>query len=536
MTQAYQLGDLGQLLTVDTVGNNITLAANSVVVGTAVINSTSFSGIANNTSFVGTVSAANVVSNAQLSANLSNYQTTAGLSNNVLTLTANNTNFVGTVSAANVVSNAQLTANLANYQTTAGLSNNIASYLPTYAGVVNASSHTVGTAFIANNSQLTITTPVSANGSVGNAGYVLTSNGATGSPYWAFASAGVNVAAQYTWTNTQTFTNTITFSTNILVGTTVNATSYNTGSGYGSATGGFIANSTVIAIGNSTVNVTINSTTSTATVNNASYLGGIAAASYVNTSGSYTLSGNLTFTGANIQFNSASLGNTATNYVNNYIIYTIVGNASYLRFYTYRFATGTDWTSASTRIQQRIDVTDQAYIEFNPNGYSYGVGLFNNTGKGLIVDTNGQPISTSNTFTIGTAAYHVANGNLGLGTSSPAATLDVVGTVNISKANTLQQTLTFNATQTWDTSLGQITTVTLTANVTFSAPSNLKVGTYILHIYQDSTGGRTATWNSIFKWPAGVAPVLTTNASAHDVLSFVSDGTNMYGSFLPNVK
>jgi len=273
MTQAYQLGDLGQLLTVDAVGNNITLAANSVGIG--------------------------------------NSAPTTRLSVNGTTYLQGNVTFTQ--------------------------------------GIVDST------------------------GSQGTAGQVLTSNG-SGNVYWSTVSGGgggsVNVAAQYTWTNTQTFTNTITFSGSI-VANTINATS-------------------------------------------------------------------------------------------------------------------------------------------------------------IVLSTN--------TLSIGTAAYHVANGNLGLGTSSPAATLDVVGTVNTSKANTLQQTLTFNATQTWDTSLGQIATVTLTANVTFSAPSNLKVGTYILHIYQDSTGGRTATWNSIFKWPAGVAPVLTTNASAHDVLSFVSDGTNLYGSFLPNVK
>jgi Chaperone of endosialidase len=179
MTQAYQLSDLGQLLTVDAVGNNITLAANSVVVGNSSVNAT-----INSTAFTGT---------------------------------ANNTNYVGTVPAGNVVSNAQLSNTLSNYQTTAGLNANIASYLPTYAGVVNASSHTVGTSFIANNSQLTITTPLSANGGVGTAGYVLTSNGATGSPYWAVASVGVNVAAQYTWSNTQTFTNTITHSGNLVL-------------------------------------------------------------------------------------------------------------------------------------------------------------------------------------------------------------------------------------------------------------------------------------------------------------------------------
>lgn len=40
--------------------------------------------------------------------------------------------------------------------------------------------------------------------------------------------------------------------------------------------------------------------------------------------------------------------------------------------------------------------------------------------------------SVSNTFTVGTAAYFVANGNLGIGTNSPSAKLVVAGTANAS--------------------------------------------------------------------------------------------------------
>jgi hypothetical protein len=140
-------------------------------------------------------------------------------------------------------------------------------------GGVNAASYTVGTTFIANSSQLTITTPVSANGSVGTAGYVLTSNGATGSPYWAVASAGVNVAAQYTWSNTQTFSNTITFSS------TINGTANNS-----LYLGGVAAASYQTTAG-------LSANVATLTANNASYLGGVAAASYVNTAGAYTITG-----------------------------------------------------------------------------------------------------------------------------------------------------------------------------------------------------------------------------------------------------
>lgn len=50
---------------------------------------------------------------------------------------------------------------------------------------------------------------------------------------------------------------------------------------------------------------TVNSSfVATLTANNASFLGGVAAASYVNTTGNYTLSGNLNITGANAFFAS----------------------------------------------------------------------------------------------------------------------------------------------------------------------------------------------------------------------------------------
>jgi hypothetical protein len=52
-----------------------------------------------------------------------------------------------------------------------------------------------------------------------------------------------------------------------------------------------------------TANIALNSNNSLS-ANNANNLGGVAAASYVNTSGNYTLSGNLNLTGANVVFGS----------------------------------------------------------------------------------------------------------------------------------------------------------------------------------------------------------------------------------------
>jgi hypothetical protein len=139
-------------------------------------------------------------------------------------------------------------------------------------------------------------------------------------------------------------------------------------------------------------------------------------------------------------------------------------------------------------------------------------------------------------LTVANTVIVTSGSSVGIGTSSPAATLDVSGSVSIAKANVQSQTLTDASTISWDTSLGQIATVTLGGNRTIGAPTNLKVGTFILHVIQDGTGSRTLSWNSVFKWPAGVAPTLTTTASRRDLFSFVCDGTNLYGSFLPDVR
>jgi hypothetical protein len=90
-------------------------------------------------------------------------------------------------------------------------------------------------------------------------------------------------------------------------------------------------------------------------------------------------------------------------------------------------------------------------------------------------------------------------------------------------------TLTDAATIAWDAAQNQVTKVTLDGNRTFGAPTNQVDGAvYVLTIIQDAvTGGRTASFNAVFKFAGGSAPTLSTATSAKDVLVFLSDGTNM---------
>ena len=171
------------------------------------------------------------------------------------------------------------------------------------------------------------------------------------------------------------------------------------------------------------------------------------------------------------------------------------------------------------------------------NNYAATVGTSSNNYAGVMANSvNTYTSATYSTLTQFGSVFGVANGAFDkANAAATAASPTFTGTVNVN-ANTAFQTLTDGVTISWDVSLGQIATVTLAGNRTVAAPTNLKVGTYILHVIQDATGSRTLTWNSVFKWPAATAPTLTTTANARDVFSFICDGTNLYGTYVPDVR
>lgn len=90
-------------------------------------------------------------------------------------------------------------------------------------------------------------------------------------------------------------------------------------------------------------------------------------------------------------------------------------------------------------------------------------------------------------------------------------------------------TLTDGANISWAVASAQVAQVTLGGNRTFNAPTGMvNGGFYALLVIQDGTGSRTLSWNSVFKWDSGTAPILSTAANAKDFFIFRSDGTNLY--------
>jgi len=82
----------------------------------------------------------------------------------------------------------------------------------------------------------------------------------------------------------------------------------------------------------------------------------------------------------------------------------------------------------------------------------------------------------------------------------------------------------YAATITVDANLGSLVNVgTLTGNTTIAAPINPINGQYLTFVFtQDATGGRTVTWNAVFK----VSWTPTTTASKVNSIEFFYNGTN----------
>jgi hypothetical protein len=79
---------------------------------------------------------------------------------------------------------------------------------------------------------------------------------------------------------------------------------------------------------------------------------------------------------------------------------------------------------------------------------------------------------------------------------------------------------------------GTVQTATLTASTacTFTMPTAVAGKSFILLLKQAAvTGNGTATFTGV-KWGTSGAPTITATAGKMDILSFVSDGTNWYGS------
>ena len=86
----------------------------------------------------------------------------------------------------------------------------------------------------------------------------------------------------------------------------------------------------------------------------------------------------------------------------------------------------------------------------------------------------------------------------------------------------------------WDCNLGSVALIVMNGNKTLATPTNLNHGSYLLEVSMPATA-YTITWPALVKWPYGVAPDLTLINSV-TIISFISDGATMWGSYTPGYQ
>jgi len=175
------------------------------------------------------------------------------------------------------------------------------------------------------------------------------------------------------------------------------------------------------------------------------------------------------------------------------------------------------------------------------NNFATGI-TFGNTSVQL-----GNTVTTLNNMTFANVTIssvytpftndYLANSSVTIGntTVSLGSTASGLGNVTLSNSTVTNYTESVVAigntgtAQTLSLASGTVLTATLTGNCTFTMPTATAGKSFIL-LLKTGAGSFTGTFTSV-KWNSIGAPTITATASKMDILTFVSDGTNWYGSY-----
>ena len=225
------------------------------------------------------------------------------------------------------------------------------------------------------------------------------------------------------------------------------------------------------------------------------------------------------------------------------------------------YLTSTDWTTfnskgSGTVTSVNLTASTGISVSGGPITGSGSITVTNTAPDQTVVLTAGTGISTSGTypsFTItntGVAAYPGAGIAVSTGsawtTSLTAPSGAIVGTTdtqtltnktltNPTVTNYVESVVAIGTVTTTNTialTNGTVQTATLTASTacTFTMPTATAGKSFILLLKQAATVGLgTATFTGV-KWGTAGAPTITATAGKMDILTFVADGTNWYGS------
>jgi len=161
-------------------------------------------------------------------------------------------------------------------------------------------------------------------------------------------------------------------------------------------------------------------------------------------------------------------------------------------------------------------------------GTSNGVTQSNVT----IVSGSANAVSITNS-TITTVTI---NGGTSNGVTHSNATINT-STINNPQVNAYTEGITTGYTNTGNAytiniATSTIITANLTANCTFTMPSNTAGKSFILFL-KTGSGNYTGTFTGV-KWVSNTAPTITTTASRMDILTFTADGASWFGNYAQN--
>ena len=141
--------------------------------------------------------------------------------------------------------------------------------------------------------------------------------------------------------------------------------------------------------------------------------------------------------------------------------------------------------------------------------------------------------SNASTFSNATMSTVTINGGTSNGVTFSNATINT-STVNNPQINAYTEGITLGYTNTGNAytiniATSTIVTANLTANCTFTMPSNTAGKSFILFL-KTGAGNYTGTFTGV-KFVGNTAPTITTTANRMDILTFTADGQNWYGNY-----
>jgi hypothetical protein len=146
-------------------------------------------------------------------------------------------------------------------------------------------------------------------------------------------------------------------------------------------------------------------------------------------------------------------------------------------------------------------------------------------GYGLYINSN---TVTSGAITNKYGIYQVGSGDTNyFGGNLSVPNLEVRGQSN----NPVYTAGTVTATHIPNWNNSNIQHVILSAATTsISGGTNIANGAvYTMILKQNASGSRVVIWDTQYKWQSGIAPVLSSIPNSVDIITLISDGTNLYG-------